>query len=347
MFQGMRLGSPPAAALLILCLCARASAVVAQDGASAPSGDLDLSPRAAARAGALSDAMPRPGAARELSERDLSEGIPGLVRLRDATVGQAAAYHFNRVVWRILQFWKRPPDSRRVRYVYVGRSVDVAIHDDGSYEIRDKRGLSLGIAATRSMSEPSSGATRQVDEESTRNPEGAPARPVGVAIGFREPGRMLQSILTGTEPANAEVRAFLEATRPLRDHLLDREALRAQAAASVRMNEQLRKIWQVPGPSERKRQDTFALWDHCSEDETGALARGHIEAFVRDLAVRRGACPFAAVELARLNQVRRSKAPFSPCDAAEVRGAGSQAADVERRLQLDAQVPEDAGVDRR
>lgn len=314
----MRLSSP-SVAILTLGLCTGAAHGLAQDAADASAFRLDLSPKAAARTlEEPPEAPPRRNTPRALSERDLSEGVPGLVRLSDATLGQKAAYQFNRAVWRILQFWKRPPESRPVRYFYIGRAIDVAIHDDGSYDVRDKRGLSLTVASTRSLQDPSLQGTSRATDENMSNPEGAPARPYsGVAIGFREPERMLQNILTGKQRPSAEVRTFLEASRPLREHLLDREARRAQATASERMNAELRSIWQAPGLVEQKQQDTFALWDQSSEDETGALARRHIEAFVRELAVRRGACPYAAADLTRLNQRRRSKARFSPCDLAD------------------------------
>jgi hypothetical protein len=320
----MRLCSVPSA-MMILWLSTGGPPAIAQDAAGSSSSALDLSPQTAARSlHQLSQETPRPS--REPSERSLSEGVPGLVRMDDATFGQKVTYQFNRAVWRILQFWKRPPESPRVRYFYIGRTVDVAIHRDGSYDVRDKRGLILTIVAAHSNKEPSLGPTSQVNDAYFNNTEGSPAKPAGVGIGFREPERMLQSILTGREPPNEEVRTFLEATRPLRERLLAREALRAQATASARMNEVLRNIWQGTGASERKREETFTLWDECSEDETGALARRHIEAFVHDIAARRGECPYAASDLARLNHKRRSKTAFAPCDAHDTGVAESEGA---------------------
>lgn len=305
--------SPPA--LLALWLCARAAQGLAQDAGGASAQKVDLSSEAAARAlsGLPVATTLRKDAPLEPSERALSEDIPGLVRMHDASFGEKAAYQINRLIWRILKFWKRPPESRRVRYFYIGRSVDIAIHDDGSYELRDKRGLIVSIAAVHSYKEPSQGPTTAVNEEHLWNPESAPGTLSGAGIGVRDWESALQSIQAGREPPNAEVHTFLAATQPLREQLMRREARRTQAAADVRMEEVLRSIWQVPGPSDEKQHSTFRLWDECSDDETGAPARKRVEAFVRELAVRRGECPYSAADLARLNQKRRSKAPFSPC----------------------------------
>jgi hypothetical protein len=143
---------------------------------------------------------------------------------------------------------------------------------------------------------------------------------VGAGVRVREPEQALQQILTGKQSPSAEVRTLLAATRPLRELLMARGAERARATASVRMEEVLRSIWQGPGSGEKKREDTFALWDQCSEDEIGALARHHIETFVHDLTYRRGECPYTAVDLAHLNQMRRSKQPFSPCEGLDAHG---------------------------
>jgi hypothetical protein len=339
----MRPSSTPCA-LCILWLCIGTGGVSAQDAERPAPGSLDLSPQAAARA---LPALPEASSgrtSREPSERDLSEGIAGLVRVDDATVGQKAAYQFNRAVWRILHFWKRPPESARVRYFYIGRTVDVAVYHDGSHEVRDKRGLMLSVVAARSNKQPSIGPTSQVNDDYLSNSESAPAQAFGVGLSVREPDRALQRMVTSKEPPNSEVRDFLAATRPLRERLLADAATRAQAAASARMSEVLRTIWMVPGSSERKRQETFVLWDECSDDETGALARRQIETFVHALAERRGECPYAAADLARLNQQRQSKAPFSPCHAADL-GGGSPAATQAEASMPRAQVASDAGAD--
>ena len=136
---------------------------------------------------------------------------------------------------------------------------------------------------------------------------------VGLGIGVAQPGRRFERFVSGKEPPNAEVRDFMEKTRALREWLVSEAEARNMERAEDALKATLSRLWTTPGSARDRQEKTFALWDECAEDERGAKGRAHIEAFVQQLQERRGACPFEAEVVARLNAKRKSKRPFTPC----------------------------------
>lgn len=110
----------------------------------------------------------------------------------------------------------------------------------------------------------------------------------------------------GNDPFRSERREFLERTRDLRMALLERNAGRALERA-------LHTIWTGAHTSpQQRKQETFALWTECSEDEYGERVRRRIEEYVRERCPVGSVCEYTPEELARLNAQRGGKRAFLP-----------------------------------
>jgi hypothetical protein len=113
----------------------------------------------------------------------------------------------------------------------------------------------------------------------------------------------------GNDPFRSERRDFLERTRDLRMALLERNAGRALERA-------LHTIWTGAHTSpQQRKQETFALWAECSEDEYGERVRRRIEEYVRERCPLGSVCEYTPEELTRLNAPRRGKRAFAPYPA--------------------------------
>jgi hypothetical protein len=110
----------------------------------------------------------------------------------------------------------------------------------------------------------------------------------------------------GNDPFRSERRDFLEQTRDLRMALLERNAEQALERA-------LHTIWAAANSSpQQRRQETFALWAECSEDEYGERVRRRIEEYVRERCPIGSACEYTPDDLSRLNAQRSGKRAFAP-----------------------------------
>jgi hypothetical protein len=110
----------------------------------------------------------------------------------------------------------------------------------------------------------------------------------------------------GNDPFRSERRDFLERTRDLRMALLERNAGHALERA-------LHTIWTGAHTSpQQRKQETFALWAECSDDEYGERVRSRIEAYVRERCPVGSVCEYTPEELARLKAQRGGKRAFAP-----------------------------------
>ncbi len=112
----------------------------------------------------------------------------------------------------------------------------------------------------------------------------------------------------GTDPYLSERRWFLERTRELREGLATRAAQRSLRRA-------LLKIWSDAGLSlAARKRETFALWNHAGDDETGRSVRAMVQAFVRERCPAQSSCAYRPSELKHLNEARLPREAFSPYD---------------------------------
>ena len=284
-------------------------------GAQAPrsfTSQPNLSPQKAAQASlVVEEKAPvkavRASTAPGTSERTLSEGIDGLVRASDATVSEKGTRVLERGIWTVLAPWKQRRNAKPVRYWYIGQSVDAEIYSDGSVLFLKKRGLALSPVAASSVEGELPG--RAGSDAPAAERFGSPTAP-GVGVGVADPGRAWGRVVTGKEPPNAEARTFIERTKPLRGFLEANAQAAEMARADKEMQETLERLWSRPA---QRREQIFALWDGCAEDETGGRGRAQIEAFLRERAQDAGSCLFSARDIERFNGRRKSKLPFAPC----------------------------------
>ncbi len=121
---------------------------------------------------------------------------------------------------------------------------------------------------------------------------------------------MLESA-AGNDPYRSERKAFMEATRALRDQLRER----ADVAA---LRRQLKQIRQRPGLSMAARKNaTFEAWDQMSEDEVGLSGRRAVERFIREFYAEPDFSAYTQAELQQLNARRHSRRLFAPYRADE------------------------------
>ena len=275
----------------------------------------DLSPQAAARSGSRVEAdTPKPDLRLPSDERGLSERVPGLIRAASATAGEKVVRAFDEATWRLLRPWQRALSLQKVYYWYVGRTIDAVIHQDGSIEIRNKEGTGLSPVAYQTL-QGSQPGTSEPGSKAFGSPTG-----VGVGIGVVDPARAFNRMVKKPSD-NVEVRRLLSETLALRDRLVARATHKSDRRAITRLSSELNKLWQAPGSLNEKQERTFALWDQCAEDETGAEGRTQIEAFLHRLQATQGRCPYDPERIAALNAARTGKRPFAPC--AELMDAGS------------------------
>jgi hypothetical protein len=194
-----------------------------------------------------------------------------------------------------LRPWKLITEPlRSARYHYRGLGFDAVIQADGGVRFRGKDGVHLAFIPAMLVT-------------------GHSAATFGVAV-----GRELFSPRKARDPHASERRTFLDRTRALRTHLYQ-HALRA---ALARADQQLTltlanlEVQLERGNDRNARATLFELWDECSEDELGAVARARVERFVREHCVPGTPLGYEADELAALNARRASKAPFEPFAAA-------------------------------
>lgn len=212
-----------------------------------------------------------------------------------------------------MRLWSKTGSAESVRYWYIGRTIDAAIHHDGSVEIRNKHGVNLSLTSTQTLTR--SGSPVAVRDEKDQATIGSPSAP-GLALGITDPARTLSGWATGREPPNVEARQFLSDTLPLRERLLNERAREARRQGRLRLHDELRKLWSRQVPLRSKQRDTFRIWDDCAEDETGNEGRRVVEAYVHTLEASHGECPYDAELLRQLNENRKSKAVFAPCTRA-------------------------------
>lgn len=287
----------------------------------------DLSPQAAARTLALSDqTAPESGPP---NEEQLAERTPGLVRAKGASVREKLEHGSNELMWRVLRPWDQSLPLKNVRYWFTGHTFDAVILHDGSVKFRAKQGVTLSPMSTQKVDEFNekqarlgAAANPAVGASSDNASAGQGSRRrtdhrgwgVGFGLGIAQPGRGLERFMTGKEPPNAEARDFLEKTRALREWLFAEQAAKDMTRAEEALSTMLSRLWNGPASARDRQEQTFALWDECAEDEQGEKGRAHLEAFVRKLQEVRGACPFEAEVIARLNEKRRSRRAFAPCE---------------------------------
>jgi hypothetical protein len=237
------------------------------------------------------------------AEARLADGLTGLTRAgKDRLPIDERAHEFTALVSKPWEVILRP--LRHARYNFHGAGVDAIIRGDGTVQWRDKSGLHL--------------AGSQTSERDGY----APAQTWG--LGFHDaPGKLF-----GYDPHRSERRLFLERTRPLRELLHERARRAALARAAVHLNVALTRVEVALEADDgaRAHQQLFALWDECSEDEVGALARRRIEAFVREHCRLGSSHAFADAELLALNARRSSRQPFAPYAAALDGGLARDAA---------------------
>lgn len=117
----------------------------------------------------------------------------------------------------------------------------------------------------------------------------------------------------GNDPYRSERKAFMEATRALR------EALRESADVEA-LRRQLKQIRQRPGLSMAARKAAiFEAWDQMSEDEVGRIGRRAVEHFIRDFYAEPDISAFSEAELRQLNARRQSRQVFAPYRADEAK----------------------------
>jgi uncharacterized protein (DUF2267 family) len=273
-------------------------------------GSLDLSPAAAARAprfGAKQEETEASGDPHEGDENDLSERVPGLIRASRASSSEKTARVIEEAVWRILRPWQKAMSPQRVRYWYIGRTIDAVIHHDGSVELRTKAGLTLAPVSFQKIQQSQPGSS-EPGSQAFGSPTGA-----GVGISVTDPGRVFTQVATKKSQDNAEARRFLEDTLPLRERLMVAGAHKLDRGAVQRLGMELGKLWAHSGALADKQERTFALWDQCTEDAAGQEGRTRIESFLRELQETQGRCPYDAAQLVKLNAARTSKQAFAPC----------------------------------
>jgi len=131
-------------------------------------------------------------------------------------------------------------------------------------------------------------------------------------LGFADPGAMVERSVAGNDPHARERREFLERTRPLREALADRARAAALAQADRHLDRKLVRIWRTAAEPDlaHRQAASFALWDACSEDAVGDLARKQIEVFLRDECGLGSPCEFTQAVVDRLTRGSTSKRRF-------------------------------------
>jgi hypothetical protein len=292
-------------ALLSTATTAKASPSQASDAGVNP-----LSPAAAARAAVAPASTEQPTTAPD--ERSLADDIPELVRASRASAAQKGTRAVETVVWTMLAPWKRQPRaSAPVRYWFIGHSFDADILQDGSVTFRAKEGFVLSPVAIRSLAGALPVASSSSSGGTPSDAIGSPTQP-GVGTGVAQPGRVASRLATGKEPANEELHAFLERTKPLRELLEAKERAIQLERAKREVEEALSRLWNRVHDRSELGARIFALWDACSDDEIGERGRSLIEAFLRDHQGT-GPCLFTTQHLETLNHKRKARRSFQPC----------------------------------
>lgn len=301
-------------------------------GASGAPRTLDLSPLAAARTltaepGQSSFAVP----VDEFDYRDvdraaearLADGVEGLSRVGKERIPiEETARGLTTLISRPWEVILRP--LRHPRYYVHGAGVDAIIRGDGSVQWRDSSGLHFAGSSTKHE------VQGQVPgQELTREPLSGPQAAVRPAttwgLGSHD---LFSSKLFGYDPYRSERRRILERTRPLRELLHERWRRVALARAAAHLGVVLTRIEVAiqAGDDTRAHAQLFALWDECSEDEVGAVARQRIEGFVREHCRQGSEHTFAEAELLAFNARRASRQRFAPYAQIEDGGLASDAA---------------------
>lgn len=116
----------------------------------------------------------------------------------------------------------------------------------------------------------------------------------------------------GEDPHAAERAWFLRETKELRDRLARKHREEEVGRGLRGLRGRLWRIWDGSEPGRARRRRIFELWDECSEDEMGEVARDTIVGFVRKHLPSGSPDAFSADELRRLNEQRQSRARFEP-----------------------------------
>ncbi len=140
-----------------------------------------------------------------------------------------------------------------------------------------------------------------------------PAIGIGIGGTFDAQGAAMRA--AGQDPHSAERLRFLEETEALRDRLTDEHAARERAAGLRRLRARVRRIWTNRShTAEHRRRAIFDLWDECSDDDVGRVARESIERFVREHLPEGSPDAYPQGELEQLSAERESTATFAPYD---------------------------------
>jgi hypothetical protein len=123
--------------------------------------------------------------------------------------------------------------------------------------------------------------------------------------------------LNGEDPYSYDKHLVRRMTEPMRVAMTDADRRRTMAQALRELPDRLDAIWKQPVRADERRALLFLLWDECLEPDgpeapAGARARATIEDFARSRLPAGSPDAFTPAELLRLNQGRRSRAPFAP-----------------------------------
>ena len=268
-----------------------------------PSG-IDLSPLAAARTLVDPNSPERrpsksPELAREsprerAEEAALSEDVPGLWRVGKPPVAGVAERGLN-LAQRPWELITKPLVGGR--YHYEGDGFSAIIRDDGSVDMHDHGGVLLSVVP--------------IYTGGGRHPTS-----IGVGLTLPSPVEWITNRVTKTDPYRSERLRFLQNTRALRELLLDRAQKRRMERGDRQLVNELKRIWSKQGdqfiPDQHRA--TLELWNQCSEDEIGRLARKVIERFVRARCPAGSACELVFHGAAERAPQRASRAPASPAE---------------------------------
>ena len=248
----------------------------------------DLSPLAAARAGANPDFQIGTGPRRNgggatsmgLGRPDDPTRTPEAIqaglnaRLREAT--------------RQTYITRRdPPELRRTRdggYTWSGPTLSARIRPDGTVAFTDRGSFTY-------------------DRDSTFGQQGATfSFDIGDAAERR----------AGNDPYAAERQWFLDQTEEVRDQLADEHHAQVSRDGLRNIRGDLEGIWSSQASAAQRRRRLFQLWDGFSEDEVGARARRAVVSFVRERLPQASPIAYSDDELRSLNRGRESAARFAP-----------------------------------
>lgn len=119
--------------------------------------------------------------------------------------------------------------------------------------------------------------------------------------------------LAGKDPYYAAKSCFLDDVTPIREELRERWQREQLEAAVAALRSHLDDVWADPThPAPERRAAIFRLWDECTDEEAGAVARRLIVSWVRQRIPASSPDAFTHAELEACNAGRTSSEPFAP-----------------------------------